>query len=172
MSSNQLSVISHWQLITDYCSLSPPLCHSQNRFYAKAPSQQLAFFPSADPEALAETLTAFANSEGGLVVLGIDADGHLGDIFVAEEAQEALQAALRLCRPPVRTEWDQEQVAGGVVVLLTRRAEQQCAYVVGWPTFGAERHRESSVRRHRDRPTDGESSIEQLRSTGGRGRHA
>lgn len=84
----------------------------------QAPSQQLAFFPSADPEALAETLTAFANSEGGLVVLGIDADGHLGDIFVAEEAQEALQAALRLCRPPVRTEWDQEQVAGGVVVLL------------------------------------------------------
>ncbi len=84
----------------------------------QAPGQQLAFFPSVDPAALAETLTAFANGEGGLVVLGIDADGHLGDIFVAEEAQEALQAALRLCRPPVRTEWEQEQVAGGIIVLL------------------------------------------------------
>lgn len=84
----------------------------------QTPGQQLAFFPNADPEGLAETLIAFANSEGGLVVLGMDADGQLGDIFAAEEAQEALQAALRLCRPPVRTEWEQEQVAGGVVVCL------------------------------------------------------
>ncbi len=84
----------------------------------QTPGQQLAFFPSAEPEALAETLTAFANSEGGLAVLGMAADGHLGDIFSAEEAQEALQAALRLCRPPVRTDWEQELLAGGIVVCL------------------------------------------------------
>jgi ATP-dependent DNA helicase RecG len=83
------------------------------------PGQQLAFLPDAKPDAIAETLTAFANSEGGVLVLGMAADGQLGELYVAEEAQEALQAAQRLCRPPVPTSWQLEQApAGGVVVLL------------------------------------------------------
>lgn len=82
------------------------------------PGQQLAFLQSAQPEAIAETLTAFANSDGGVLVLGMSADGELGDLYSAEEATDALRAALRLCKPPVHTEWQQEQVAGGLVVLL------------------------------------------------------
>ncbi len=61
---------------------------------------------------------AFANSEGGTVCLGVGADGRLGTIFTAEEAADALLAAQRLCRPPVPTQWQQEQVPGGAVVLL------------------------------------------------------
>jgi ATP-dependent DNA helicase RecG len=79
---------------------------------------QLAYMPKAEPERIAETLTAFANSGGGTLVLGISDDGHLGNVFAEEDATDALQAALRLCRPPVRTEWQQQQVAGGTVVLL------------------------------------------------------
>jgi ATP-dependent DNA helicase RecG len=85
----------------------------------QSPGQQLAFFAMVNnPEQIAETLTAFANTDGGTVVLGMDEDGRLGDIFVEEDATDALQAALRLCRPPVRTDWTQQQVAGGTIVLL------------------------------------------------------
>ena len=85
----------------------------------QSPGQQLAFFAMVNnPEQIAETLTAFANTDGGTIVLGMDEDGRLGDIFVEEDATDALQAALRLCRPPVRTDWTQQQVAGGTIVLL------------------------------------------------------
>ncbi len=82
------------------------------------PGQQLAFLPTVQPDAIAETLIAFANSDGGVLVLGMWPDGRLGDLYAAEEANDALRAALRLCKPPVRTTWQQEQVAGGIVVLL------------------------------------------------------
>ncbi|MCB0098434.1 MAG: ATP-binding protein, partial [Caldilineaceae bacterium] len=82
------------------------------------PGQLLEFLPDPDPQLIAETLTAFANSEGGALVLGVAPDGHLGTIFVEEDASDALQSALRLCKPPVHTDWYAEEVAGGVVVIL------------------------------------------------------
>jgi ATP-dependent DNA helicase RecG len=82
------------------------------------PGQNLAFLPNPRPEAIAETLIALANAEGGTVVLGMSPDGKLGDLYVVEEAQEALQAATRLCRPPVPTGWQMEELAEGLVVLL------------------------------------------------------
>jgi len=82
------------------------------------PGPHLAFLPDADPAQIAETLTAFANNEGGTLVLGMSADGRLGNVFVEDEAADALEAALRLCRPPVRTDWQQEQLDGAVIVLL------------------------------------------------------
>jgi ATP-dependent DNA helicase RecG len=84
----------------------------------QSPGQQVAFLPHAEPELIAETLTAFANADGGTVILGMDPDGRLGDVFAEEDAADALQAALRLCRPPVRTDWQQQPVAGGTIVLL------------------------------------------------------
>lgn len=80
--------------------------------------QQLAFVPEADPQAIAETLIAFANSEGGTLVIGAAAGGGGGGIILEEVADDALRSALRLCRPPVRTTWDHEQRPGGIVVVL------------------------------------------------------
>jgi ATP-dependent DNA helicase RecG len=91
----------------------------------QSPGQQVAFLALANPEQIAETLTAFANTDGGTIVLGMDEDGRLGDIFVEEDAADALQAALRLCRPPVRTDWTQQQVAGGTIVLLRVARSQE-----------------------------------------------
>jgi ATP-dependent DNA helicase RecG len=82
------------------------------------PGQQWAFVPHADADEIAQTLVAFANSDGGTLVLGVGADGRLGTIFTPEEASDALMAAQRLCRPPVPTQWQQEQVPGGAIVLL------------------------------------------------------
>jgi ATP-dependent DNA helicase RecG len=84
----------------------------------QAPGQQLAFFASPTPQPIAETLVAFANAEGGTLVLGIDGDGALGGFYGEEDAADALAAALRLCRPPVATEWRSEELPGGVLVYL------------------------------------------------------
>lgn len=67
---------------------------------------------------LAETLIAFANAEGGMIVLGVDEQGRPGGVVGEEDAQDILAAALRLCRPPMQTEWGQEQFHGEAVVTL------------------------------------------------------
>lgn len=82
------------------------------------PSQRLAFVADADPVAIAEMLVAFANSEGGSLVLGIDATGRPGNILVDEDADGALQTAETLCNPPILTEWSQEEMPEGIVVIL------------------------------------------------------
>lgn len=82
------------------------------------PGKTLAFLPDPEPEYIAETITAFANSEGGTLVLGISHDGYMGSLFVEDDAADALQAALRLCKPPVHTDWEAEEVSGGVIVKL------------------------------------------------------
>lgn len=84
----------------------------------QTPGQRWAYLPDTDVNAMAETLVAFANGEGGTIVLGVTADGKLGTYFSLDEAEDLLQGALRLCRPPVHTDWQQEQVPGGFVVLL------------------------------------------------------
>ncbi|MEZ4615247.1 MAG: ATP-binding protein [Caldilineaceae bacterium] len=84
----------------------------------QSPGQQWAFLPDTDTTAMAETMVAFANGDGGTLVLGLKPDGNPGDFFTSEEADDALQGALRLCRPPVHTEWQEEQVQGNLIVLL------------------------------------------------------
>ena len=83
------------------------------------PGQHWAYFPDGHPETIAETLVAFANSEGGSLVLGLDADGKLGSIDTDDEAADVLRKAERMCRPPVRTSgWQNHPVSGGAVVIV------------------------------------------------------
>ena len=84
----------------------------------QGPGPQLAFLPSPNPDSLAETLVAFANGEGGTVVLGVDPNGARDDQLVDEEAESALRAALALCRPPMPTAWQQEETQTGPIILL------------------------------------------------------
>lgn len=86
---------------------------------SKGPSPLLAFAMTLDPTAMAETLTAFANSDGGTLVLGMDAEGRVNEALTEEDAADALRNALRLCRPPVRTEWQQQVMSGSTVVMLS-----------------------------------------------------
>lgn len=83
------------------------------------PGYQWAYIPSREPERIAETLVAFANSEGGWLVLGIDADGTVGDFMTDDELADAVRAAERMCRPPVRTvDWQQRELVGGAVAIV------------------------------------------------------
>ena len=71
----------------------------------KKPGQRLAYLPEADVERLAECLVAFANSDGGLIVLGVDETGQLAAPIWEEEAEGAWRGAASRCRPPVASQW-------------------------------------------------------------------
>lgn len=82
----------------------------------RKPGQRLAFLPDADPEALAECLVAFANSDGGTIVLGLDGEGRLVETIWEEEVEGALRAAAALCQPPVASRWQQLETPQGLLV--------------------------------------------------------
>ena len=69
------------------------------------PGSLVAYLPTADPARLSEYLVAFANSDGGTIVLGVSEKGHPTGVYV-DEAEQALLAAERLCRPLVQTGWE------------------------------------------------------------------
>ncbi|MFC1465424.1 MAG: ATP-binding protein [Candidatus Brachytrichaceae bacterium NZ_4S206] len=65
-------------------------------------SHLLAFLPELDPQALAETLIAFANSDGGTIVLGYDERGRPAMHAPPEDIEAVLREAAGLTSPPVR----------------------------------------------------------------------
>ena len=82
----------------------------------KKPGQRLVFLPSAQPEALAASMVALANANGGLIVLGLDPNGRVAETIWEEEAEVALREAAAMCRPPVAAEWQTIETAGDALV--------------------------------------------------------
>ncbi|HEY86353.1 MAG TPA: hypothetical protein G4N96_14710 [Chloroflexi bacterium] len=82
------------------------------------PGQSIAFLPEADIDVLAETIAAFANSEGGTVVIGVNLMGRPTDAVLSDEVEAALGQAVIRCRPPVAVDWQQHDLSGGCVVTL------------------------------------------------------
>jgi ATP-dependent DNA helicase RecG len=68
----------------------------------RASSHLLALLPEANAQTLAETLVAFANSDGGTVVLGFDERGKQNERFNIEEIEGVLRQAASQTTPPVR----------------------------------------------------------------------
>jgi ATP-dependent DNA helicase RecG len=89
---------------------------SLSNLVARGPNQTTAFLPSLDSMTLAETLVAFANSDGGTILMGVDAHGGPGAPVLAEDVEAVLARALGLCRPPVVTQWAQAETAAGTIV--------------------------------------------------------
>ena len=71
----------------------------------KKPGQQLVFLPTANARALADNLAALANADGGMIVLGVKSDGTLAPEVWVDDAEDALQIAVQLIKPPVPAEW-------------------------------------------------------------------
>ncbi len=80
--------------------------------------QTIAFMPNPESELLAETMVAFANTDGGTVFIGLDDKGKVVDYLASDMAETSLVKALVMCRPPVVTSWEQHEMPGGVVVAL------------------------------------------------------
>ena len=80
--------------------------------------QQTEFMLQPDGDAMAETMVAFANGDGGTIVIGVAPDGAPANEMLADEIEQTLRLALGRCLPPVRTEWEQMDTASGTVVAI------------------------------------------------------
>jgi ATP-dependent DNA helicase RecG len=77
------------------------------------PGPRQVYLPNTLLLPLAESLVALANTDGGLIVLGIDVDGRpIGEVW-EEEAELALREAAALCRPPVPTQFQSVELPTG-----------------------------------------------------------
>ncbi len=84
----------------------------------RPPGPLTAYLPDADPEVLAEHLVAFANSDGGAILVGLDERGRVIHPVYAEELEGALKAAERLCRPVIVTRWEPVEAESGVTYAI------------------------------------------------------
>ncbi|MDX1994961.1 MAG: ATP-binding protein [bacterium] len=85
------------------------------------PGSRVAFLEKADPKLLAETMVAFANTEGGTVMIGIKDDGESSKIKLdSDKLEKALKEADNLCNPTVVVSaWEEiETDDGGKVYTL------------------------------------------------------
>lgn len=89
-----------------------------SRWVEKGPGQTIEFVSTLDPEQLAQVLVAFANSDGGTVVMGVGENGEIDDSLMFEDVEDALRLALAQCRPAMRTEWQRSEGEGGQVVAI------------------------------------------------------
>jgi len=83
------------------------------------PGQLVEYLPDLEVERLAMTLVAFANGDGGTIVLGVDAGGKPNGSVYPEDVEGVLRRAEMQCRPPVHTGWEQIDLAGASVVAVT-----------------------------------------------------
>ena len=75
-------------------------------------TQLVALIADADAELLAETMTAFANADGGTIYVGVDVQGAPTGAVIPEEFNEVVPQAELLCRPPIPVYWEQSEVGG------------------------------------------------------------
>lgn len=91
----------------------------------RPPGPLVAYLPDVAPEVLAEYLVAFANADGGTIVVGLDHKGRAVGSVYAEELEGVLRSAERLCRPAVVTGWDQlEGPAGPTYAISVPRSPE------------------------------------------------
>ncbi len=90
----------------------------------QGPGQLADFMIQPDIDRLAETLVAFANADGGTILVGIGASGQISGLEADDLETSLLRAQMR-CRPPVKTEWQALETPRGAVVavMVPRSAE-------------------------------------------------
>lgn len=68
---------------------------------------------------LAKTVSAFANTDGGRLLIGVRDDGHLSGVRSEEEIYMMHQAAYKYCKPEASIKFDTYHVEGRTIVIAT-----------------------------------------------------
>ena len=68
---------------------------------------------------LAKSVSAFANTDGGRLLIGVRNDGHLSGVRSEEEIYMMHQAAYKYCRPEASIKFDTYHVDGRTIVIAT-----------------------------------------------------
>ena len=73
----------------------------------------------ADACKLAKSVSAFANTDGGRLLIGVRDDGHLSGVRSEEEIYMMHQAAYKYCKPEASIKFDTYHVDGRTIVVAT-----------------------------------------------------
>jgi ATP-dependent DNA helicase RecG len=76
------------------------------------------YLAGADPDALAEALVAFANADGGTILVGVDEHGRPNGEMYEDELESALRVAERGVRPPVQVGWERIESEAGTCIAI------------------------------------------------------
>ena len=68
---------------------------------------------------LAKSVSAFANTDGGRLLIGVRDDGHLSGVCSEEEIYMMHQAAYKYCRPEASIKFDTYHIEGRTIVIAT-----------------------------------------------------
>lgn len=126
----------------------------------KGRGQLLEFVPQPEAESMAETLVAFANADGGTILVGLGTTGALLEDVEPAHMEAMLLRAQGMCSPPVQMEWQSLEAAHGTAIAIrVPRSPQLHSLIDGRVVL-----RSGS----RNRPLSGEE-IRQLASAKGAG---
>lgn len=73
----------------------------------------------SDARKLARSVSAFANTDGGRLLIGVRDDGHLSGVRSEEEIFMMHQAAYKYCKPEPNIKFDTYHVDGRTIVIAT-----------------------------------------------------
>jgi len=85
----------------------------------KGRGQLLELMPQPEVEMLAETLVAFANADGGTILIGLGTAGTLLEEVEPEHLEALLLRAQGMCRPPVTTGWQPLDTGRGTAIAIS-----------------------------------------------------
>ncbi len=81
--------------------------------------QQDFKYKVTDAQKLARSVSAFANTDGGRLLIGVRDDGHLSGVRSEEEIYMMHQAAYKFCRPEASIKFDTYHAEGRTIVVAT-----------------------------------------------------
>ena len=94
--------------------------HYLQRLISEGEHQQQDFkYRVSDARKLARSVSAFANTDGGRLLIGVRDDGHMSGVRSEEEIYMMHQAAYRYCRPEASIKFDTYHVDGRTIVIAT-----------------------------------------------------
>lgn len=90
------------------------------RLISEGEHQQQDFkYRVSDAQKLAKSVSAFANTDGGRLLIGVRDDGNMSGVRSEEEIYMMHQAAYRYCRPEASIKFDTYHVDGRTIVVAT-----------------------------------------------------